>query len=105
MILLINAIIQFIELLKWNLFSYAEYNEYSNKKCPKFKIGGYVRISNYKNIFAKVYAPNWSEEVFFLVKLKIQFLGLTSLVTWMVKKSLEVFMKKNCKKLVKNNFE
>ena len=76
MILLINAIIQFIELLKWNLFSYAEYNEYSNKKCPKFKVGGYIRISKYKNIFAKVYAPNWSEEVLVVVKLKIQFLGL-----------------------------
>ena len=70
MILLINAMIQFIEVLKWNLFSYAEYNEYSNKKCPKFKVGGYVRISKYKNIFAKVYAPNWSEEVFVVSKIK-----------------------------------
>ena len=40
-----------------------------------------------------------------LVKLKIQFLGLMLLVTWMVKKLLEVFMKKNCKKLVKKNLE
>ena len=54
---------------------YAEYNEDSNKKDPEFKVGDYVRISKYKSIFAKGYTPNWSEEVF-VVKLKIQFLGL-----------------------------
>ena len=31
--------------------SYAEYNEYSNEKGPKFKIGDHVRISKYKNHF------------------------------------------------------
>ena len=44
--------------------SYAEYNEDFNKKDPKFKVGDHVRISKYKNIFAKGYAPNWLEEVF-----------------------------------------
>ena len=44
--------------------SYAEYNEDSNKKNPKFEVGDHVRISKYKNIFAKGYTPNWSEEVF-----------------------------------------
>ena len=38
--------------------SYAEYNEDFNKKDPKFKVGDHVRISKYKNIFAKGYAPN-----------------------------------------------
>ena len=33
--------------------SYAEYNEDSNKNDPKFKVGDHVRISKYKNIFAK----------------------------------------------------
>ena len=33
-------------------------------KVPKFKVGDHVRISKYKNIFAKGYAPNSSEEVF-----------------------------------------
>ena len=28
----------------------------------KFKIGDFVRISKYKNIFAKGYVPNWSKE-------------------------------------------
>ena len=38
--------------------------EINNNKDPKFKIGDIVRISKYKNIFAKGYVPNWSEEVF-----------------------------------------
>ena len=41
--------------------SFAEYNEESNKKYPKSKIGDHVRISKYKNILAKGYVPNWSE--------------------------------------------
>ena len=38
--------------------SYAEYNEESNKRNPKFKVGDHVRISKYKNIFTKEYVPN-----------------------------------------------
>ena len=37
--------------------SFAEYNEESNEKDPKFRVGYRVRISNYKNIFAKGFAP------------------------------------------------
>ena len=75
--------------------SFVKYNEESNKKYPKFKVGDHVRISKFKNIFAKRYTPNWSEEVFIVVKLIIQSLGLMLLVIWMVKKYLEAFMKKN----------
>ena len=50
--------------------SYAEYNVDSNEKDPKVQVGDHVRISKYKNIFAKVYAPNWSEEVFIIRKIK-----------------------------------
>ena len=39
-----------------------------NNKDPKFKVGDHVRISKYKNIFAKGYMPNWSEEVFVIKK-------------------------------------
>ena len=42
----------------------------SIKKNPKFKVGDRVRISKYKNIFAKAYAPVWSEEVFVVSKIK-----------------------------------
>ena len=50
--------------------SYVKYNKDSNKKDPKFKVDDYVRISKYKNIFAKGYTPNWSEEVFVTSKIK-----------------------------------
>ena len=50
--------------------SYAEYNEDFNKKDPKFKVGDHVRISKYKNTFAKGYGPNWSEEVFVFSKIQ-----------------------------------
>ena len=51
--------------------SFAEYNEESNEKDPKFKVGDHVRISKYKNIFAKGYAPNWIEEIFIAKKKKL----------------------------------
>ena len=41
-----------------------------NEKHLKFKVGNHVRISKYKNIFAKDYASNWSEEVFVIKKVK-----------------------------------
>ena len=41
-----------------------------NDKDPKFKVGDHVRISKYKNIFAKGYTPNWSEKVFVISKIK-----------------------------------
>ena len=50
--------------------SYAKYNENPNKKTPEFKAGDHVRISKYKNIFAKGYTPNWSEEIFVISKIK-----------------------------------
>ena len=39
--------------------SFAEYNEEFNKRGPKVKVADHVRISKYKNIFAKRYVPNW----------------------------------------------
>ena len=50
--------------------SFVEYNEDFNKKGPKFKVSDHVRISKYKNIFAKRFVPNWSEEVFIVNEIK-----------------------------------
>ena len=50
--------------------SYVEYNEDSNEKDPKFKVGDRVRISKYKNIFAKGYTANWLKEFFAISKIK-----------------------------------
>ena len=38
--------------------SYVEHNEDSHVTKAKFKVGGCVRISKYKNIFAKEYTQN-----------------------------------------------
>ena len=41
-----------------------------NDKDPKFKVGVHVRISKYKNIFAKGYTPNCSERGFVFERIK-----------------------------------
>ena len=75
-----------------------------NNKDPKFKVGDRVRISKYKNIFAKGYTPDWSEEVFVIKKVKNIVLW-TYVINEQVKKLLEHFMKKNCKKQIRKNLE
>ena len=50
--------------------TYIDFKKEVNDKDPKFKVGDHVRISKYKNIFAKGYTPNWSKEVFVVSKIK-----------------------------------
>ena len=85
--------------------TYINFEKEVNNKDPKFKVGDYVRISKYRNIFAKGHMPNWSEEVFISSKIKKQFHGHILLMISMVKKLLEHFMKNNCKRLIKKNIE
>ena len=40
-----------------------DFNLENNDKDSKFEVGNCVRISRYKNTFAKGYALNWSVEV------------------------------------------
>ena len=47
---------------------YIDFGKEVNDNDSKFKVGDYIRISKYKNIFAKGYTPNWSEEVFGIKK-------------------------------------
>ena len=49
---------------------YIDFKKEINNKDPKFKVGDYVRISKYKNIFAKGYMLNWPEEIFTIKKVK-----------------------------------
>ena len=55
--------------------TYIGFFKKGNDKDPTFKVGGHVRISKYRSIFAKGYLPNWFEEVF-LIK------NVTSTVPW-----------------------
>ena len=50
--------------------TYIGFGEKVNDNDPNFKVGDHVRISEYKNIFAKGYTPNWSEEVFVIKEIK-----------------------------------
>ena len=50
--------------------TYIDFVKAVDNKDPKFKVGDHVRISKYKNIFAKGFAPNWSEGVFVIKKVK-----------------------------------
>ena len=46
---------------------YIDFDKKSNDKDPKFKVN-HVRISKYRNTFAKSYVPNWSGEISMIKK-------------------------------------
>ena len=45
------------------------YIDEQNEKDSRFKVGDRVRISKFKNIFAKGYTPNWSTQIFIIDKI------------------------------------
>ena len=45
------------------------YIDEHNEKDSRFKVGDRVRMSKFKNIFAKGYTPNWSKEIFIVDKI------------------------------------
>ena len=49
--------------------------------------------------------PNWSEEIFAIKKIKNTVLWTYVINDLMLKKLLEHFMKRNCKRLIKKNSE
>ena len=85
--------------------TYIDFGKEFNNKDRKFKIGDHVRISKYKNILLEDTYQIGLKKLLLLIKLKIQFHGHMLLMILMVKKLLEHFMKKNCKKLIKKNLE
>ena len=50
--------------------TYIDSSKEINDEDPKFKIVDIVRKSKFKNIFAKSYVPNWSDEIFVIRKVK-----------------------------------
>ena len=87
------------------LSTYIDFNKENNKEDPNFKVGKHIRISNFKNIFAKGYVPNWSEEFFLNEKVKITIPWTFVISDLMVKKLLQRFTEKICKKQVKQSLE
>ena len=45
------------------------YIDEHNEKSARYNVGDRVRISKFKNIFAKGYTPNWSREIFIINKI------------------------------------
>ena len=85
--------------------TYIDFKKESSDKDPKFKVGNHVRISKYKNIFAKGYMPNWSEEIFIIKKIK-------NTVPWTYvindlngEEIIGTFYEKELQKLIKKNLE
>ena len=50
--------------------AYIDFVKEVNDKDPKFKVADHIKISKYKNIFAKGCTPDWSEEVFLIKEVK-----------------------------------
>ena len=73
------------------------FNNENNYKDPKFKFGDYVRISKYKNIFAKCCFPNQSEKVFVFRKGK-NTVSWAYLIEYINRKEIGTFYEKQLKK-------
>ena len=73
--------------------TYINFGKEVNDNDPKFKVDDYMRISKNKNIFAKSYTPNWSEEVFVIKEIK-------NAVPWTY-----VINDFNCKKIIGTFYE
>ena len=59
-----------MESVDIKLRSYFDFGIENNERDPKFKVEDYVRIPKHKNISAKGYTPNRSEEVFVIEKVQ-----------------------------------
>ena len=84
--------------------SYAQYNGDSNAKDPKLKNGDHDRISKHKNIFAEGYAPNWSEEVFVISKIKNTVLWTYVIIDLNGEEIVGTFYKKELQKTNQKEF-
>ena len=76
-----------------------------NNKDTKFKVGDHVIISKYKNIFAKGYMPNWSEEVFVIKKVENTIPWTYVINDLNGEEIIGTFFEKNYKKRIKKNSE
>ena len=92
-----------MKLVDVKLSTYIGFIKGNNEKDHKFKVGNNVRISKYKNIFAKGYIPNWSEEVFVIKKVK-NTLPWTYVISDLSEEVLGTFYKKELQKTNQKEF-
>ena len=77
---------------------YIDFNKENNEEDLKFKVGDHVRISKYKNIFAKGFVPNWFEEVFVIKKVKNTVLWTYVIIDLNGEEIVRTFREKELKK-------
>ena len=77
---------------------YTDFNKENNMEGPKFKVSDDIRISKYKNIFAKYYTPSCSEEVFVIKKVKNTARWTYVIVFFNGEETFRVFYKKELQK-------
>ena len=85
--------------------TYVDSKKEVNNEDPKFKVGDHVRTSKYKNIFAKGYMPNWSEEVFISSKIKNTVLWTYVINDLNGKETTGTFYEKELQKTNKKEFK
>ena len=84
---------------------YIDSSEDVNDKVSKFKVGDRIRISKYKDIFAKGCTPNWFEEIFIIKEVKNTVSWTHIINDLTVEKITGAFNKKNYERLIKENSE
>ena len=89
--------------VKYN--TYIDSNKEFHDKDSKFKVVGHERISKYKNIFAKRYTPNWSEEIFVIKEVKNTIPWTYVINDLNVEGIIGAFYEKYCKRLIKMNIQ
>ena len=83
--------------------TYIDFGIENKDKDAKFEVGDHVRLSKCKNIFAKGYAPNCSEEVFLIKKVKNTIPWTYIIEAVNGEEIFGKFTKKNCKRQIKQN--
>ena len=84
--------------------TYTDFKKEVNDRDPKLKVGDHVRISKCKNIFAKAYMPNWSEEVFIVSKIKNTVPWTYAINDLNGEEIIETFYEKELQKTNQNKF-
>ena len=85
--------------------TYIDFIKEVNDKDPKFKVDDHVTVSKYKNIFAKGYSPNWSEEVFVIGKVKKTVPWTYVIYDLNGDEIIGTFYEKELQRLIKRNLE
>ena len=83
---------------------YIDSSKKMNDQDPKFKISDIVRISKYKNVCAKSYVLNWSEEVFVIKKIKNTVSWISVISDLKGEEIVGTFYKKELQKTNQNEF-